>query len=104
MIRLLFPGESLGVRQMSSLLSEDGFTLSPGYISKTVPSLLEDRYAQRGGSGKIRLSSQDLLLHDWASAYSFKARRRSIEGWYYAESECGKFREAYRACLCKMSV
>ena len=84
-LRLLFSGESLGIREMSALLEEESFPLSPGYISKTITALVEGGYAVREG-GKARLVSRRLLLEDWVEAYRHKARSVAVEGWYYPEA------------------
>ncbi len=85
-LRLLFPGESLGVREMSALLEKSGFSLSPGYISKTITALVEGGYAAREG-GKVHLVSRRFLLEDWAEAYRRKARSVAAEGWYCPEAD-----------------
>lgn len=85
-IRLLFSGKVLGVREMSSVLASEGSPLSPGYISKTVAALAQSGYAVKEGK-KVRLASRDLLLADWAEAYRSKARAAEIEGWYLPEAD-----------------
>lgn len=86
-IRMLFSGASLGVRQISALLKEKGFQLTPGYVSKTVASLMQDQYAIKEDSGKVRLIRRNLLLEDWTASYVLKARRQPVEGWYYPEAD-----------------
>lgn len=83
-LRLLFSGEVLGIREMSGMLKDAGFSLSPGYISKTVSALVESRYAVREKSG-VRLVSRSLLLEDWVEFYTVKARRETSEGWFLPE-------------------
>lgn len=85
-IRLLFSGNTLGIRPISAALSEQGFALSPGYVSKVVASLGELRYAVKTGNG-VRLVNRELLLQDWSHAYQQKARRRHSRGWYLPEAD-----------------
>ncbi|MEC4175101.1 type IV toxin-antitoxin system AbiEi family antitoxin [Adlercreutzia sp. R21] len=84
-IRLLFSGDTLGIRPISVALGEQGFALSPGYVSKVVASLGELHYATKTASG-IRLVNRNLLLQDWSHAYQQKARRRQSRGWYLPEA------------------
>lgn len=86
-LRLLFPGESMGVRQMSQRLTEDGFPLSPGYISKTLASLEQAHYAVHADGKKVKLAARKLLLSDWSEAYKQKARGRSNGGWFLPEPD-----------------
>lgn len=85
-IRVLFSGSTLGIRPISVALSEQGFALSPGYVSKVVASLGELHYATKTASG-VRLVNRELLLQDWSHAYQQKARRRQSRGWYLPEAD-----------------
>lgn len=85
-IRLLFSGQALGIRPISTVLAEQGFTLSPGYVSKTIASLEKLHYALKTESG-VRLINRELLLQDWSLAYRQKARRRQSQGWYLPEPD-----------------
>lgn len=85
-IRLLFSGEAFGVRKMEAVLRDAGFSLSPGYISKTVAALVERRYATKGKNG-VRLINRDLLLQDWAEAYQRKERKTRCDGWFFPTND-----------------
>lgn len=85
-IRLLFSGETLGIRPISAVLGKQGFPLSPGYVSKTIASLEELHYAVKTASG-VQLINRKLLLQDWSLAYLQKARRRQSQGWYLPEAD-----------------
>lgn len=84
--RLLFNGDIKGVRETSTTLDDLGFSLTPGYISKVVNSLIEEHYAKRTDKG-VRLINKNLFLEDWVSAYKKKRNQRSVEGWYCPMSQ-----------------
>lgn len=78
---LLYDG-TRGIREISTLLDELGFSLTPGYVSKVINSLISEHYAHRSEEG-FRLVNKKLFLEDWVNAYKKKRVYRSIEGWYY---------------------
>lgn len=60
--------------------------MSPGYVSKTIASLCELRYATKIAGG-VRLINREFLLQDWSQAYRQKAQRRQNQGWYLPEAD-----------------
>jgi len=83
--RLLFNGAQRGVREISSTLETLGFSLSPGYVSKVIASLTEERYIKQGSQGAY-LINRELFLEDWVSVYKRKKARETREGWYCPSS------------------
>lgn len=79
--RLLFDGDARGVREISAMLDDLGFSLTPGYISKVVNSLVGEHYAVRTSKG-VELINKKLFLEDWVGIYKKKRIHRSAEGWY----------------------
>lgn len=84
--RLLFSGEKRGVREISALLDEQGFSLTPGYVSKVVAALVQECYAKRDDRG-VRLVNRALFLEEWVASYRRVYARASKEGWYYPASD-----------------
>lgn len=78
--RLLMDGRALGVRELSAAADDAGCSLSPGFASKVVRSLEEERYARRSG-GKVLLVNRSGLLADWVEAYRGMRHPRPA-GWY----------------------
>lgn len=85
-IRSLFSGETFGIRAISAALDQQGFAVSPGYVSKTVASLDKLHYATKTAAG-VRLVNRELLLQDWSQTYRQKARRRQSQDWYLPEAD-----------------
>jgi len=80
--RLLFYSGARGVREISTMLDDSGFSLTPGYVSKVVNSLIAEHYAKRTEDG-IELINKELFLEDWVNVYKRKRVQREAEGWYY---------------------
>jgi hypothetical protein len=72
-LRLLMPGEQMGVREISRRLSEDGFPISPGYVTKVLQVLDRERYS-RAQAGLYSLANRRELLDDWAADYKRRNR------------------------------
>lgn len=102
--RLLFPGEAMGVRQMSQCLSDSGFPLSPGYVSKTIASLEQAHYAVQAEGRKTKLVARKLLLDDWSEAYRHKARAHSGEGWFLPEPDAALLAETVGAAVAEVGA
>lgn len=69
-LRVLLDHEPLGIRAISRLAQEKGGSLSPGYISKVVSSLICQGYAVKHPDGAISLRRKKDMLDDWSQAYA----------------------------------
>jgi hypothetical protein len=84
-LRLLLYKDNLRIREICRILESDGFSLSPGYVSKIMQSLVEQRYVKRS-QDVFNLNNPKALLEDWA--YEYQRRNRPLsKGFYYPSSD-----------------
>lgn len=69
--RLIFYSGARGIREISSMLDDSGFSLTTGYVSKVANTLIAEHYAKRTEKG-IKLINKESFLKDWVNVYKRK--------------------------------
>lgn len=82
-LRFLFCGGGAGVREISRRLAAEGFSVSPGYVTKVLQALGDERYIKTENGQYLLVNRRELLV-DWAAEY--KKRNRSIRQGLFLSS------------------
>ncbi|MDR0347388.1 MAG: hypothetical protein LBH56_03340 [Coriobacteriales bacterium] len=79
-LRLLLSGERLGVREISRRLGAEGFSVTPGYVTKVLKALGEEFFAKID-DGRYLLANKREMIEVWAADYK-KCNRPQNVGLY----------------------
>lgn len=68
-MRILLESGPMGVREISRTAADEGFPLTPGYVSKVVSSLEAQGYGVKDKNGLVILRRKADMLADWTHSY-----------------------------------
>lgn len=79
-IRQLFKTNNIGVQELARHVQKNGFSITPGYVSKVATTLQTNGYLDKNETALCLINKEE-LLQDWVEAYRRLAHPKP-DGWY----------------------